>query len=283
MADTVNLAALGVAPLFCPADRTDRFEKALAAADSVILDLEDAVAPERKEFAREQVYKALQYLPVDRTIVRINPPVSNEGQRDLAMLRDTQLRFVLVPKTSSPEDMVAARPFASIGLCETALGIQNANEIAQAPDCAGLMWGGEDLTADIGGWRSRDRNGAYLPHVHYARARILIAASAAKKWSWDGVYLDIPDLPGLERECDDAVSMGFSAKVAIHPSQIASIRNAYQPGEEQVRWAKRLLAAIHAGGSGVIAFEGRMIDGPLIKMAKAMVATATPSHESGEM
>ena len=271
--------SLGPAILFCPGDRPDRFGKALAAADAVILDLEDAVSPARKGEAREAVCDALRHLPVDRVAVRINSPRDEAGQRDLAMLAGTQLRFLLVPKVESAAEAALA-PFSVIALCETACGVQQADDIARVPGCCALMWGGEDLTADIGGRQSRGRDGAYLSHVQYARARILVAAAAAAVAAWDGVWLDIPDLAGLERECHDAAAMGFAAKVAIHPTHAPVIRQAYRPSPERVDWARRLLGAMGEAESGVmqsgvISFEGRMVDGPLVAMARTIVAAAS--------
>jgi len=268
-------APTGFAALFCPADRPDRYAKALAAADTVILDLEDAVALEHKESARESLRAALPELPVDRTVVRINSPRTAAGQADLAMVRESPLRVVLVPKVEDPREVEALAPLAVIALCETACGVQRAPQIAAATGCVGLMWGGEDLTADIGGHRSRGPDGQYLPHVQYARGRILIAAASARVRAWDGVYLDIADLAGLKKECDEAVSMGFAAKVAIHPSHAAVIREAYRPSVEQVAWAERLLSAVRTAGSGVVNFEGRMVDGPLITMARSLLAADT--------
>lgn len=265
-------STLGPAVLFCPGDRPDRYGKALARADAVIIDLEDAVSFARKDAARSALRDALPGLPVDRILVRINKIDTIEGRRDLEMIGESGVRTVMVPKAEDPEAIDSLSQFSVIGLCESARGVQAAHEIAEVRSCVGLMWGGEDLTADIGGWSSRGRDRKYLPHVHYARSRILIAAAAARIGAWDGVFLDIADMDGLEAECFEAVAMGFAAKVAIHPHQIPLIRDAYRPNDDQLRWASGLMAAVGDAVSGVITFEGRMVDGPMITMAQAILA-----------
>ncbi|WP_294569125.1 CoA ester lyase [uncultured Arthrobacter sp.] len=273
----------GPAVLFCPADRPDRYAKALAAADTVIIDLEDAVAAERKAVARDMLEAALGTLPPARTVVRINSPRTDEGAADIEMLRDSPLRYVLVPKAETPAELEAVAPLAAIALCETARGVEQAVTLASTPSCVGLFWGGEDLTADIGGRSSRDRNGVYLPHVQYTRARVLLAATVAGVSAWDAVYLDIPDTAGLAEECEQAVAMGFVAKVAIHPSHTGIIREVYRPGADQVDWATRLLAAVAAAESGVVTFQGRMVDGPLLTMAQNIIDASHAPAPAGEM
>lgn len=267
-------APAGHVLLFCPADRPDRYRKALEAADAVIIDLEDAVSPDGKDRARDTLSDALSWLPLDRTVVRINSPRTETGATDLEMLLHSAARFVMVPKVESAEEIEMAAPLAVIALCETARGIQRVPLLANADGCVAVMWGGEDLTADIGGLRSRGSDGAYLPHVQYARSRTLVAAAAAGIAAWDGVYLDIADLAGLASETLDAVRMGFDAKVVIHPSHAAVVRRAYRPTDDQVRWAGELMEVVRAARSGVTTFDGRMVDGPLIQMAKNILLAA---------
>lgn len=261
----------GPAVLFCPGDRPDRFDKALAAADAVILDLEDAVSPDRKQLARRTVCEALAGLPAERVVVRINPPRTEEGRADLAALREAPLRFVMVPKAERPEDIQAAAPLSVVALCESARGVLAAPTLAATEGCVALMWGGEDLTADVGGLRSRGPDGNYLPLVQHARTAILLAAAAAGRPAWDGVYLDIGDLDGLAAESREAVLMGFAVKVAIHPSQATVIRDAYRPSPDQIEWARKVVDAARSAPSGVISLDGQMIDGPLIAMAEGVL------------
>jgi citrate lyase subunit beta/citryl-CoA lyase len=269
----------GPVPLFCPADRPERFEKALAVADAVILDLEDGVGPGRKETARAAVRDALTWLPPARTIVRINPPHTDEGRADLELLGSSTLTTVMVPKAERAEALADLAPFDVVAICETAAGVLAAPELAAVPNCVAVMWGGEDLIADIGGRRSRRADGSYLPVVVHARTAILLAAAAARTAAWDGVYLAIDDLDGLRAETDDAVAMGFAGKVAIHPAQVAVLRAGFAPSADDVDWARAVIAASREAGDGVFRFRGRMIDGPLLTHARAIVAAGGGREE----
>ncbi|MEA2383644.1 MAG: citrate lyase subunit beta / citryl-CoA lyase [Solirubrobacteraceae bacterium] len=269
----------GPVPLFCPADRPERFEKALAAADAVILDLEDGVGPGRKEAARAAVRDALPSLPPGRTVVRINPPHTDEGRADLELLRASPLKTVMVPKAERAEALADLAPFEVVAICETAAGVLAAPALAAVPNCGAVMWGGEDLIADIGGRRSRRPDGSYLPVVVHARTAILLAAAAARTAAWDGVYLAIDDLDGLRAETEDAVAMGFAGKVAIHPAQVPVLRDAFAPSAEDVDWARAVIAASREAGDGVFRFRGRMVDGPLLTHARAIVAAGSARNE----
>lgn len=264
----------GPALLFCPGDRPERYERAYDSADSVILDLEDAVAAGGKGGARSAVVRALSDGSADgtRTVVRINPLDGPWGADDVRALQDTPLRFVMLPKASDPEQLERLRGWSVIALCETAAGVAAAGRLAEADNCCALMWGGEDLTADLGGRSSRGRSGAYLPHVVHARSTVLLAAGAHGRDAVDGVYLDIRDETGLSAEAYDAAAMGFAAKAAIHPRQVAVIRSAYAPTADQLAWAAEVVDAVGAGGTTTV--RGRMVDEPLVRQARTLLALA---------
>lgn len=270
----MDLVSTGPAKLFCPADRPDRFGKALAAADAVILDLEDGVGPTSKDRARTNLVTAQRELPPDRTLVRVNAADSGQHVADVAAVRSSPLHTVMLPKAEDPADVAALAPLSVVALCETPRGVLAARELAAAENCIALMWGGEDLVAIIGGRRSRRADGGYLPVVAHARAAVLLAAAAAGTPAWDGVYLAIEDLDGLTAESDDAVAMGFAAKVAIHPRQVPVIRAAFAADPETLTWARELLDAADRAGSGVFRFRGQMVDGPLIAQARAILAAS---------
>jgi citrate lyase subunit beta / citryl-CoA lyase len=267
----------GPALLFCPADRPDRYLKALAAADSVILDLEDAVAAGNKETARA----GLVGTPVDasRVIVRVNPADGPYYISDLAALRQTEYRTIMLAKTETRAQLDGLDAFDSalrvVALCETPLGVLNAAAIAAAPNVVALMWGAEDLIAAMGGRSSRREDGRYRDVALHARSAVLLAAAAHGKAAVDSVYLDIPDTDGLAVEARDAAASGFAHKACIHPSQAAVVRAAFQPGDAQVAWARKVLAAANdaADTTGVIAVDGQMIDAPLLRQAEAILAS----------
>lgn len=263
---------LGPALLFCPADRPDRFAKAQERADAVILDLEDAVLPEAKAEARKNV--ATAQLDPARVIVRVNAPDSAAFADDLEALTASPFRTVMVAKTESAQSLdVFGAGFSLLALCETARGIHAAPEIAAHPSVVGLMWGAEDLVASLGGTSSRQAAGAYRDIARYARSRVLLEAGAHGKAAIDAVHVDIGDTAGLEREARDAAASGFRATACIHPGQVEVIRAAYAPDPETVAWAREVLAAA-AQERGVFRFQGRMVDEPVLRHARAVVSRA---------
>ncbi len=265
----------GPALLFCPADRPDRYGKALAAADAVILDLEDGVGAEGKDAARAAL--AASELDPARVIVRVNATGTAEHAADIAALRRTGYRQVMLPKTETRAQLdELGGDWQVVALCETALGIVNAAEIAAAPNVIAVMWGAEDLIASMRGRTSRLPDGRYRDVARHARSAVLLAASAYGRQAIDAVYVNIPDLDGLAAEAEDAAASGFALKACIHPSQVAVVRKAFRADEAQVAWARRVLAAARgagAGDKGAIKVDGQMIDAPLIRQAEAILAS----------
>jgi citrate lyase subunit beta/citryl-CoA lyase len=261
----------GPAWLFCPADRPERIEKAAAAADVVILDLEDGVAAKDREAAR----KALIDTPLDpeRTVVRINPSGTPDHEPDLKALAHTKYTTVMLAKTESPQQVSALAPLDVAVLIETPLGALHVADSARVDNAIALMWGAEDLFAVLGGTANRNPDGTYRDVARHVRSQTLLAAKAYGRMALDSVYLDIKDLDGLRDEVDDAVAVGFDAKVAIHPSQVAVIRAGYAPTDDQVEWARHVLAAAR-GARGVFQFEGIMVDAPVLRRAERIVQLA---------
>ena len=262
---------LGPALLFCPADRPERYAKAAERADAVILDLEDAVAPVNRAAARRELIEH----PLDPagTIVRINPADTADFMLDLAALERTEYRDVMLAKTVSVNQIQRLEAFRVIALCETAAGVISAVEIAAERNVVALMWGAEDLVASLGGTSSRFPDGRYRDVARQARSLVLMAAGAHDKAAIDTVHLDIADVAGLTEEAADAVASGFTATACIHPSQVAAIRGAYQPTAAEVDYALGLLEAA-ASARGVFQHEGRMIDGPVLRHAEAVLRRA---------
>jgi citrate lyase subunit beta / citryl-CoA lyase len=270
----MNLRAAGPAWLFCPAHRPERFAKAAAAADVVILDLENGVAGPARPTAR----RALRDTPLDpeRTVVRINAAGTDEQARDLEALNGTAYTTVMLPKSESAAQVAALAPRDVITLVETPRGTVFAAEVAAAEGTVGMMWGAEDLVATLGGSSSRRADGAYRDVTRHLRSTVLLAASAFGRIALDAVHLDIPDIAGLEAEALDAAAVGFDATVCIHPSQIPVVRKAYRPTQEKIAWARRVLAAAQTE-RGVFAFEGQMVDSPVLKHAEMILRRAGES------
>ncbi len=259
----------GPAWIFCPADRPERFEKAFAAADVVILDLEDGAGD--KPAARE----ALLSTPLDpaRTVIRINPGGTEEQRLDLETLERTGYTTVMLPKCESAEQVSALEPRQVVLIVETPLGALRVSETAAAANAVGVMWGAEDLFGSLGGTANRFADGAYRDVATHVRSQSLLAAKAFGKLALDSVFIDINDLDGLRREVDDAVAVGFDIKVALHPTQVAVIRDGYRPAPAQVQWARHLLAAA-SEHRGAFAFEGIMVDAPVLRRAERIVQLA---------
>lgn len=260
----------GPALLFCPADRPERYEKALERADAVIIDLEDAVLPD----ARAEARKALRAsdLDPDRVIVRVNPVGTDDFLADLAVIARTPYRTVMVAKAESTIGLGdIPRSYELIALCETARGVQAAPEIAALDNVTALMWGAEDLIASLGGTSSRRPGGEYRGVVRHARSRVLLAAAAEDKAAIDAVYMNIPDLEGLREEAEDANASGFRATACIHPSQVPVVRGAYAPTSDQLEWARQVLK-LAEGERGVFHFEGQMVDEPVLRHARLLIS-----------
>ncbi|MBP2312818.1 itaconate degradation C-C-lyase RipC [Azospirillum soli] len=264
--------------LFTPATKPDRFDRAAeAGADVLILDLEDAVAPADKASARKT---ALDWLsgPGDGSItrvLRINAPGTLAGLEDLqALLRsDARPDLILVPKTDSADTLrlidelltEAGKTTRLVALIESARGIANVETIAQAtPRLDALFFGAADLAADLGA------EVAWEPLLA-ARSRVVNAAALAGIAAIDSPFFALGDEAGLRAETHAAVRLGFSAKAAIHPRQIAAINEVLTPTPEQVAEA-RLILAENTKGVGVVG--GRMIDEAIARKARRVLAAA---------
>ncbi|MEE2032331.1 HpcH/HpaI aldolase/citrate lyase family protein [Rhodococcus chondri] len=268
----------GPAWLFCPADRPERYGKAAAVADVVVLDLEGSVAPADKDYARRSLLD--RSLDPARTVVRISAAGTDDYRRDLRALADTPYSRVMLSGCESPEHVTALAPREVIALIESPRGALAVEDIALAMGTIGVMWGAEDLLVGLGGQSSRHDDGTYRDVARHVRSSTLLAAKAFGRWALDSAYLDINDHDGLRTETLDAVAVGFDAKVAIHPDQIEVIRRAYEPSESQVEWARRVLAAVPES-RGVFRFEGQMVDAPVLRHAEQVLRRSVAARANG--
>lgn len=270
--------------LFVPGSRTDRYPKALASgADLVCADLEDAVPPADKEAARRSVLELIQGATWrgDRSAVRVNPARVEAGGDDLAALASlpaAEPLTVVVPKVDGPPDVERVRDALATGgrevtlvaMIETARGLENVADIAGMPDVSALFLGAVDLAAELGCALEWDA-------LLYARSRLVHAAALGRVGVIDVPHLGLDDVEGVGEEARAVAGLGFTAKAAIHPRQIEPIHEAFRPGPEEVDRARRLLDAYHRAGGGVISFEGRMVDRPVVEAARRTVQrAATP-------
>lgn len=282
---------------FVPGGNEKMIAKALTLpADALILDLEDAVTVERKAEARGTVLRWLQTLPFGgrERWIRMNPLATGFGEADLEATIAGRPDGYVVPKPRNAADIRAVAslldrleekhgvPFGSTGLLliatETPEGLLNIADVAKAsPRIAAISWGIEDLGAAMGLPRTREADGRYLDIPRYARVMTAVAAAAAGVQALDTVHTDIPNLEGLRRECQEAVWMGFTGKISIHPSQIPVINEVFTPSKEDVQEAQELIAAFEEHrrkGSGAFAFKGQMVDMPHLTAARRIVERA---------
>ena len=272
----------GPAWLFVPADRPDRFAKALERSDIAVIDLEDAVAADRKAQARAAL-AAYDWPEPERTLVRLNPASTAEHALDLDLLAESAAAGrgptrVMLAKAEAPTDLDGLGAHEVVVILETPAGVVHAREIIERPHVVGAMWGAEDLIAGLGGTASRDADGRYRPVALHAQNSVLLASKAAGKLAIDTVHLDIPDHDGLARESRDSVAIGFDAKASIHPGHIPIVRAAFAPDEAALARAHRILAGVAEHGEGVFALDGAMVDGPIIAQAHRILARAAAAR-----
>ncbi|MGN6268336.1 MAG: HpcH/HpaI aldolase/citrate lyase family protein [Sphingomonas sp.] len=268
--------------LFVPGDRPDRMEKACrSGADALILDLEDAVAPEGKPAAREAV---AGFLRRDRTLplyVRVNPLDGGLTPADLAAILPAQPDGIVLPKAEGAASVEAlvrfdvAVPILPIAT-ETPAAIFALGSYAGVADrLAGLTWGAEDLPAAIGAVTSREADGSYTPPYQLARSLTLFGAHAAGVPAIETVYPDFRNLDGLAAYAARGARDGFTGMMAIHPAQVPVINAAFTPSAEEVAQARRIVELFAANpGAGALSLDGRMVDAPHLKAARALLARA---------
>jgi len=268
--------------LFVPADRPERYAKALASgADAVIVDLEDAVAPPAKEGARAALAGWLAHGGsrfAARTIVRINAADTPWFADDALAMKTLRPQAIVLPK-ASPAAVAEVEPLGLpvIAIVETAVGLRLAYEIATQPCVEALMLGAVDLATELGLERLDDE-----AELLFARAKLVMDSRAAGIGRpVDAVYVDIRDTEGLKRSAVRGRSLGFGAKACIHPAQIPIVNATFGPRAEDLEWARRVVAAYDEGlasGRGVVASDGEMIDLPVVERARSMLGL---SHQGG--
>jgi citrate lyase subunit beta/citryl-CoA lyase len=277
--------------LFSPGDRPELMRKAPATgADVVCFDLEDAVAPGEKDSAREAVRELLAdpgFDPDCEVSIRVSAAAA---AADLDAVvgdagDDLRLDAVMVPKVAESADVTWVanlleeldyeRPI--LALVESARGVLNAADITDDPATDALVFGAEDLAADMGATRTDEGT-----EVLHARQQVVLAASAAGIDAIDTVHTDFGDETGLRRETRTAREFGYDGKMAIHPSQVMPINESFTPEPERVEWAQKVVAArdqAAAEGKGVFAVDGEMIDAPLVAQAERVLDLAAAAEE----
>lgn len=271
--------------MFSPADNPGRVRKALlsGAADVVVADLEDGVAPDLKDEARANAADILR----DRDAravraVRINPWPGSLAESDLEAVLPSRPELIVVPKV---EEVDAVRALDArleeagvqrtrlLLILETAKGVLRAAELAEASDrVVAIAFGAEDLSADVGIRRDDSNQNVAVP-----RALVPIAAAAAGVRAIDMITADYQDTARCGREATEARDLGYVGKMVIHPMQLDAVHDAFAPSKDDVAWAKRVLAAAEEHGvtqGGVVSVDGQMIDVPLVEQARRVLELA---------
>jgi len=268
-----------IAPLFVPADRPDRFGKAASSgADAIIVDLEDAVPPARKEDARGNL-SLLKTLPLP-AFVRINAQGTLWHEDDLAALARLDIDLVCVPKVEDADllDTLLARLGAGTRLLvqiETAAGVSRAAAIAAHRAVTQLAFGPADFFLDMGMQQSLEMAS------HVVRVLALASRTAGIAAPLDGPCFSVGDQAALARECASAMAAGAKGKLCIHPAQVPAVLDHFLPSDAELDWARRVTAADPDGGALLI--DGRMIDAPIIERAKIVLEQArrrASSHQN---
>ena len=278
---TASHAALIVARsfLFVPANRPERYAKALASGSgAVIIDLEDAIAPDDKPTARAQLEAGFANVPMSdraRLLVRINASGTKWHSDDLALagkLAHLGLAGVVLPKAESPDQL--AHLAASVGqacallpMIESAAGLEAINQIARSPQVARLLFGNLDFQADLGMACGPDE--AELQPVRMAL--VLASRSAGLAPPVDGVTAATGDLAQVQKDAERSRRSGFGARLCIHPAQVAVVNAALAPTAAELDWAQRVLQASRDTPSGVFTLDGRMVDAPVLLLARRML------------
>ncbi len=271
--------------LYMPGSNARALEKAKTlAADALILDLEDAVAPDAKALAREQVCKAVAEggYGARELIIRTNGLDTDWGKDDIIAAAKAAPDAILLPKVESAAQVQAAEALlqqhgqektAIWCMMETPKGILHAEEIASAsPRLAALVMGTSDLVKDLNAHHTPLR----LP-VITSLGLCLLAARAYGLAILDGVYLDLDDDTGFEAACKQGLELGFDGKTLIHPKTLEITNRVYAPSEAQVAWAQKIIAAFEAAskeGKGVVLVDGKLIENLHVEQAKKLAALA---------
>ena len=261
--------------LFAPGSEERKLVRALeSAADAVVADLEDAVAPAEKAAARALSARLLAEGEGDAVcLVRVNGVGTEWHDADVAAVAEAGVDGVVVPKaTAAAVNAVGERlDLPIVAIVETAIGLREAFAIASHERVEVLMLGALDLGLELGLEQREDGQ-----EILFARSSLVLDSAAARlRGPADRVWVDVRDLDGLARDCHLGRSLGFSGKALVHPDQIAPTHEAFAPSASELRRAREIVAAFDRAvgeGRGVVALDGEMIDAPVVERARELLS-----------
>ncbi len=273
--------------IFTPGNRPDMFPKALGiGADIVTVDLEDAIAPQHKDEARDKTLALFADLPETggvECIVRINTIRSADGLKDLSAIiaADTPPPAIMLPKVKSAEEIELLDELL-IDSCEhirfhviieTNDGLDRCYDIAKSSQrIDSLLFGAVDMAAEL-------RVDPVWEPLFRARSQLVHAAAGAELDLIDVPFLDLEDMAGLKEEAERCATLGFTGKGAIHPKQIATLNEAFSPSEAQIDYARRVIQAFEEGDSGLVLVDNKLIEKPVLRSMYRILAVAEVAQE----
>ena len=264
--------------LFVPGNRPERFAKAFeSGAAAVIIDLEDAVAPDDKETARNAIRAAWPSFSTEqksRLVIRSNSPGSPFYSADLILAQELKATCLLIPKSESADQINGAALILPnttlIPMIETAIGLDQLKQIANSNQVIRLALGNLDLQADLGMICDPQET-----QLQTARYQIVLASRLAQiAPPIDGVTPSTDDEARIQDDAERAKRMGFGGKLCIHPKQVPTVKNAFMPSEQEILWAQKVIEAIQTSQGGAVKLDGRMIDRPVVLLAQRTLALA---------
>ena len=270
--------------LFVPGDSARKQDKARGTgADALILDLEDSVAPDAKDAARDRTAAWLaEGAPMAR-LVRVNALSTGRTADDIAATAPGRPDGYVLPKCENLDDIAAAAAMIAAAGSDAPIliiateTVRAVRQLMRAewthPALGGMAWGAEDLAADLGALTNRDADGIFRPPFAMARTLALLAAKDAGVAAVDGPHTAIGDTQGLRQEAEAAFAMGYDGKLAIHPAQVPVINAAFTPTDDQIAHARRVVEAMD--GTGVASLDGQMLDQPHLTQARKILRLAT--------
>jgi citrate lyase subunit beta/citryl-CoA lyase len=273
--------------LFVPASRSDLIGKAhRSAPDAIVLDLEDTVPADQKAPARAALAGAVATVtgtsPAPFTFVRVAAVDDPGFERDVVAAAASGAPGIVLSKAQRPEDLAelnrllereGATSVQRMAGIETGLGVSQVERLLEGP-ADGVYFGADDYIADIGGRRTRDST-----EVLYARSRVALAARVAGRWSFDQIVFDVGDDAHFLADAAAGRSLGYTGKMCLHPKQIALTRTAWGASEAELAWAREVIGAHSealAAGRAVTKVRGSLVDEPVVRRARQLLADAGP-------
>ncbi|WP_257224550.1 MULTISPECIES: CoA ester lyase [unclassified Acinetobacter] len=259
--------------LFVPANRVERFEKALNTdADAVIIDLEDAVPFDLKQSSRDDLTAWLQDHPELQVMIRVNSSQTEWFLADIELAKFPNVSAIVLPKTESSAEIEAVLKIRNIGifpLIETPLGFANVRQIACTKHVIALMFGTIDFQLEM------NMNGGYLELLSF-RNEIVLASQLAKiQAPVDGVTVDFKDEDLIRLETQQAKNLGFAGKLCIHPNQVNLVNQTFNPSSQEITWANQIMQAVEEAKGQAVSLNGKMVDLPVILQAQKIIDRAS--------